>query len=144
MRLLDLELGTLWITDERGRLERSRTREIRQVPLLTVAGAAGGLVWCCSATLPDEVVARIREVLATERASPGPLAGGWVPASAGALLEVLRSAGPLGRIERGPSYIATEVPSVPAAVQCWVGADDDRAPLSGLMPEADRQSLLEP
>lgn len=144
VRLLDLEIETLWVADGRRRLVRSRTSEVRPAPLLTVAAGAGGIVWRCSAAVGDEVEARIGHVLATERRPETPPPVGWAPAAAGVLLDVLASAHPVGPVERGPSYVATAIPPVPGAVDCWVGTDGDRARLAGRMPEDERRDLLEP
>jgi hypothetical protein len=140
--VLRLELETLWVTDSRGRLECSRTRDMRRAPLVAVAAGGDSVLWSCSSTVPDDVGAQIDEVLAAE--SPKDAHVGWHPDAAAVLLELLAELGPVGRVERGPSFVLTDLPDVPEGIECWSGSDADRQRLSGLMPEGDRQSLLEP
>jgi hypothetical protein len=92
----------------------------------------------------DNLVARIGDVL--DGTPPAAREGdvGWAPDTAPAILELLASAVPVGKVERGPSYVLETVPGGPEGVECWVGGDADRDRLAGLMPEADRHALVEP
>jgi hypothetical protein len=143
VRLLELEIATLWVTNERGRLVRTRTIEDRPHPLLVVAAGAEGMVWSCAASVPDDLADDIQEILTTvELDDVGRI--GWEPDCREQLLRRLATIGPMGGEWRGPCYLIDDVPPIPGKVAWCAGGDAERDSLTGLMPEGDREGLGSP
>jgi hypothetical protein len=140
--LLQLELETLWITDNDGRMVRARTSEDRPAPTLTVVRGDSQLVWAAGRSVTAPVLDEIAQVLDGER-SETPAGNGWRPAASDRLLAVLGKHAS-GREERGPSFVLTETPERVSGIDCWTSARIDVDDLRGLMREEDRCSLVAP
>jgi len=135
LALLRLELETLWITDQRGRLLRAVPDDPRSPPLLVVAACPAGAVWTTSVAVSDAAHDLVNTLLAWE---PGADELGWAPSCASSLIDAL-GAGDVARPHGGPSYVVS-APLAPTA-----GPDlrsevemGGVAALDGLIPEADR------
>lgn len=141
--LLRLERDTLWVTDPRGRMERVRTPDPRSAPLLAVAAGPHSLVWACSILVPDDLAADVEATLDAERHAAEPSVG-WLPMSAERLLRLVAQSAPVGKVEKGTSFVLDRMPALDQGVDCWLSADVDPERLSGLMPDDDRRSLRPP
>jgi hypothetical protein len=140
--LLQLELETLWITDNDGRMVRARTSEDRSAPALTAVRGGSRLVWAAGRSVTAPVLDEIAQVLGSEPSET--LAGtGWRPATRDRILAVLGEHAS-GREERGPSFVLTETPDLATGIDCWTSAHVDVDDLRGLMREEDRRSLVPP
>jgi hypothetical protein len=101
------------------------------------------LIWAVSDAVTDDVAGNIGTVLAGEDRKPM-VVPGWRPTSTGLLLELLGEQGAPDGEERGPSFVLVDVPKPVTGVDCWTSTCVDRGELHGLMPEADRRSLVAP
>ena len=138
--LLRLELGTLWITDARGRLLRTVPDDTRPPPLLVVAACRTGAVWTTSVSVPDTSHERVNRLLVSE---PGAGELGWAPSCASGLIDAL-DAGDVAVPHGGPSYVVSSPLTPTAAVDLRSDVElGGVAALDGLIPEADR-SLAAP
>ncbi len=137
---LHLELETLWVTDEAGRLRHEQTAEVRRPPLLVVASGRHGACWAASREVPAATVARLAELLAI--VAPADEVG-WRPGSADEIVELLRPVEPTARPAGGPSYVVDRELPLPAGLDLLTSTNTDLDRLHGLMPEAD-QSLVAP
>lgn len=138
--LLRLEIGTLWPTDDRGRLLRHPLPLSLPAPLLAVAASPYGCCWASSAELSDDLDASIGELLDAEHTEEV----GWSPAAASEIVAALASAGfeTVGR--RGPSYLVDRPRRRPTTADIRTGDDGNRDALRGHMPEDDRLTLRAP
>jgi hypothetical protein len=137
--LLRLELETLWVTDDRGRLRHERTADARRSPLLAVAASPAGLRWATSIEVPTEVQHAIDEHLVGERPTRSV---GWAPASADELFQLLAGVTDVAAPHGGPSYVVPSLP-VPSGIELRASPDDPAKSLRGRIPEAD-QDLAAP
>lgn len=142
--LLRLELDTLWVTDSRGRMGRVRTPEPRPAPLLAVAAGTRSLVWACSTLVPDDLAAEVGATLEAERHEDETATVGWRPGSAESLVGLMARSAPVGKVERGTSFVLDRMPALYEGVDCWLSTDVEPQRLSGLMSEDDRRSLRPP
>jgi hypothetical protein len=140
--LLQLELETLWITDDDGRVVRARTPEYRPAPALTVAQGHGELVWAAGRTVDAPAFDEIADVFGHEH-SETQAAIGWRPTSCDRLLDLL-GAHVSGREERGPAFVLTDTPEPASGIDCWTSEHIDSDNLRGRMREEDRCSLVSP
>jgi len=141
LALLRLELETLWITDQRGRLLRAVPDDTRPPPLLVVAACPAGAVWTTSVAVSDAAHGRVDALLTTE---PGADELGWAPSCASGLIDAMGQAGDVAVPHGGPSYVVGSplAPTVDVDLRSEVEIGGVAA-LDGLIPEADR-SLAAP
>lgn len=144
LALLRLELATLWVTDERGRLARARTPDLRPAPLVAVATGSRSCVWACSAAVPDDMAAEIDGVLDGEPADGRAADVGWSPSAAERLVGLVGQLGRVGTVARGPSFVVADALTLDGGRDCWLSTESDTQRLSGRMPEDDRRSLVAP
>ncbi len=142
--LLQLELETLWMTDDRGRIERCRADGVPFEPLLVVAAGRSGRCWAASVHVPTECDAAIAEALVN--AQPA-LAVGWAPECAAELLRIIDAVptlGPLARPLGGPSWLMeAPVDRAPTTVELHRSVDFDAESWRERIPGRDRE-LTEP
>lgn len=133
--LLRLELETLWVTDEAGRVLHCRTDGQDPAPLLVVAACSTGTCWATSAEVPDGVEARVANLLSGE---PPADSIGWAPTRAAALVGALAEVCELASPHGGPSYVVSSPLAAPSAIDLRSSAQTGASSLRGLMPEVDR------
>jgi hypothetical protein len=134
LALLRLELETLWVRDDDGRLRHCRTAEAEPPPLLVVARGRTGLVCATSTTVPPEVGRAVARLLDND---PSPAVTGWAPVRADAVLEALAVVAALTEPHGGPSYVVDGALAAPGGVELRTSSDLDDASLPGL-PATDR------
>jgi hypothetical protein len=100
--LLRLEIKTLWISDERGRLLRTNEPAARAAPFLVIAGAQGGRALALGADVPDALAVELRAAVARAEPSHDPRDRPRVLERCRHLLEAGLS--PV-RIACGPTYV---------------------------------------
>lgn len=124
LELLEIELETLWVTDERGRLLHDRTPAKRPAPSVVVASCADGWLVAAAAGVPDPVIAGLRETMSAapvDRDTSGPLHWDELLEPHFGALEVF--SGPSYLIPPGTSYRSS------AAI---VSSDADATTIGGL------------
>jgi hypothetical protein len=139
--LLRLEIETLWVLGDDGRLVRNRTDDGRPVPLLAIGACHEGLCWTVGRDVPDDIAVALTATL--EATAAGDEVG-WRPDSERELLDRLSAFRPLGPAWLGPSYVVPAPLPAPRGLDLRSSATDDVAGLRGLMPEKDRRILIEP
>lgn len=142
--LLELELGTIWARDDRGRLQPAPEYAVPP-PLLVVAAGAGTVAWGTSASLDDDTAAALDVVLAGLVPRETVPDVGWCPAAAAGLRAIVEAAAGPTVVDGGPSYVAA-APVPPPHGEHLIRTSLDTSPdaLRGLMDEADRGWLRAP
>ncbi len=131
--LLEIEIETLWATDHRGRLVKSRGWNGRTAPHLVIAASNDGQIAAIGSDVADALAVELQAAVSGGSPSPDPATA---PASIARCEQLLRdSLGPV-ELSAGPSYViplATAFES-PAEVQRSDG--DESEALRGQNPEA--------
>lgn len=115
--LLEIEIETLWATDHRGRLVKSRGWNGRTAPHLVIAVSNDGQIAAIGSDVPDGVAVGLQAAVAD--GSPSPPA--TPPASIARCEQLLKNPVGLVELSAGPSYV------IPLATAFESGAEIQRS-----------------
>ncbi len=124
IQLLAIEIETLWVKDDRGRLLRTREANGRAAPHLVIATSGDSQMAAIGKDVPDALASEVERAVAGSPHPPNPATAPVALARYRQLLE--SSVGPV-EISSGPSYVvppATAFPST-AEIQRSDGGDID-------------------
>ncbi len=100
LELLEIELDTIWVLDERGRLIADREPQ-RPVPHMVIAASNDGRIAAIGSHVPDDSAIELRAVALSD-AQPGP---GQAPAGLARCARLLEDAVGVVEASSGPSYV---------------------------------------
>ena len=101
LELLEIEIETLWATDDRGRLVKSRGWQGRTAPHLVIAVCNDGQIAAIGSVVPDALAVELEAAVA----GGSPLPPATPPTSIARCEQLLRdSLGPV-ELSSGPSYV---------------------------------------
>jgi RimJ/RimL family protein N-acetyltransferase len=100
--LLEIEIDTLWLRDDRDRLIRDGGQNARAAPHLVIATTSGGLIVAVGSEVPEPLAVQLRRAAASEAPLADPA---LAPLPLARCEQLLRD--PLGPVEisSGPSYV---------------------------------------
>lgn len=114
VELLEVEIETLWLKDERNRLVKERRANGLAAPHLVIAASGDGRTFALGAEVPDALAAELQAEVAGEAPSRDP---DVPPASIARCEQLLK--GSLGPVELfgGPSYVIPPQTGVTSAAE---------------------------
>lgn len=128
LRLLQVEIETLWVTDDRGYLLRSRGPE-GTAPYLVIAVSTDGQVAVAYSRLPEALIAELQATVAEAPPSPDPATlPAWI---AGCTRLLQRSVGAVD-LSSGPGYLVP--PGTTYASRADIRRSDETESLRGTIP----------
>ncbi len=130
--LLEIEIDTLWLRDDRDRLVKDLEPDGRPAPHLVIAGSGSGRVVAIGNEVPDALAVELRAAVIAESPSFDPAVA---PASLSRCEQLLKdSLGPV-EISSGPSYLIPPSTSFTSGAKVERSDGQNTAALLGQNPE---------
>lgn len=112
--MMGMHIETLFVLDERGRMVAVNEPERPPAPRIYLGRMHGRNIWRFRADLPDDLVARLEEIVAGEPVT-GDLSAPFVTRDA--LRHVLEEYAPVMNVWNGPAWVCPEDIAVPDGVE---------------------------
>ena len=132
VELLQIEIDTLWLKDDRGRLVNDRGPNGRPAPHLVIAASGGAQIVAIGCEVPDALAVELRAAVAGEAPSTDPAVA---PASLVRYQQLLKDS--LGSVEisSGPSYVIPPGTAFSSSAEIQRSDDDNIDALRDRNPE---------
>lgn len=132
IELLEIEIDTLWLKDDRDRLINDRGPNGRRAPHLVIAASAGAQIVAFGNEVPEALAVELRAAVTAESPSSDPAVA---PASLARYQQLLKDLlGPV-EISSGPSYVIPPGTAFSSGVEIQGSDGDNIAALRDRNPE---------
>ncbi len=102
LELLEIEIDTLWLKDDRGRLVKGGDAEARSAPHLVIGACRDGRIVAIGSEVPEELASDLRTVIASEAPQSDPA---LAPVSLVRCEHLLKASLGPAEVSSGPSYL---------------------------------------
>ncbi len=132
--LLEIEIDTLWLRDDRDRLVKDRGPNGRPgpAPHLVIAASSSARVVAIGNEVPDALAVELRALVAGESPSPDPAVA---PASLACCEQLLKDSLGAVEISSGPSYVIPPATAFSSGAEIRRSDGQNTAALRGRNPE---------